>query len=55
MEPTLQDVVTALDLSRVVMRRIRINFIWAFMYNIIGIPLAAGVLYPGLYIQVSAI
>jgi len=51
MKSTLQDVVTALDLSRVVMRRIRINFIWAFMYNIIGIPLAAGVLYPGLYIQ----
>ena len=43
MKSSLQDVVTALDLSRVVMRRIRINFIWAFGYNVIGIPLAAGV------------
>jgi len=51
MKSTLQDVVTALDLSRVVMRRIRLNFMWAFGYNLIGIPLAAGVLYPGLYIQ----
>ena len=43
MKSSLQDVVTALDLSRVVMRRIRINFVWAFGYNVIGIPLAAGV------------
>jgi Cu+-exporting ATPase len=51
MKDTLQDVVTALDLSKVVMRRIRLNFIWAFGYNLVGIPLAAGVLYPGLGIQ----
>ena len=43
--------VVALDLSRVVMRRIRINFGWAFGYNLIGIPLAAGVLYPAFLIQ----
>ena len=51
MKSSLQDVVTALDLSRVVMRRIRLNFCWAFGYNIVGIPLAAGALYPALYIQ----
>ena len=51
MKATLQDVITALHLSRVVMRRIRINFGWAFGYNLIGIPLAAGVLYPAFLIQ----
>ena len=30
---------------------VRINFVWAFIYNVVGIPLAAGVLYPGLHIQ----
>merc|ERR1712185_804882 len=51
MKSTLHDVVVALHLSRVVMRRIRFNFVWAFGYNVVGIPLAAGVLYPGLFIQ----
>ena len=46
MKATLHDVVVALHLSRVVMRRIRLNFVWAFGYNLVGIPLAAGVLYP---------
>ena len=52
MKATLQDVITALHLSRVVMRRIRLNFFWAFTYNVVGIPLAAGVLYPALRILV---
>lgn len=51
MKNSLQDVIVALDLSRCVMRRIRLNFCWAFVYNLVGIPLAAGVLYPGLGIQ----
>eukprot|EP01138_Halocafeteria_seosinensis_P006365 gb/GECG01006507.1/.p1 GENE.gb/GECG01006507.1/~~gb/GECG01006507.1/.p1 ORF type:complete len:1416 (+),score=201.95 gb/GECG01006507.1/:1-4248(+) len=42
----LRDVVTAIDLSRTVFRRIKINLLWALMYNTIGIPLAAGVLFP---------
>lgn len=51
MKNTLHDIIVALDLSTVVMRRIRINFAWAFVYNIIGIPLAGGILYPFLRIQ----
>lgn len=42
----LRDIITAIDLSRTVFRRIRINFLWALAYNLIAIPVAAGVLYP---------
>ena len=42
----LNGVVTAILLSRRTMRVIRQNLFWAFVYNLLGIPLAAGVLYP---------
>ncbi|RCI05684.1 ATPase Cu transporting protein 7A [Rhizopus stolonifer] len=42
----LMDLLTMYDLSRTVVRRIRFNFLWAFLYNAIAIPIAAGVLYP---------
>lgn len=42
----LEDVITAIDLSRKTMSRIRLNYIWALGYNILGMPVAAGVLYP---------
>ena len=42
----LMDVVVAMDLSRKTVKRIYFNFIWATIYNIVGIPIAAGVLIP---------
>lgn len=42
----LQDVITAIDLSRKTFFRIKLNYMWAFGYNILGIPIAAGVLFP---------
>ena len=45
MKSDLCDVVTAIRLSKAVMRNIRQNLFWAFIYNIIGIPVAAGVFY----------
>ena len=48
MRSSLWDIVTATSLSRAVIRNIRENLFWAFIYNAIGIPVAAGVLYPAL-------
>ncbi|KAF7017837.1 hypothetical protein CFC21_031205 [Triticum aestivum] len=46
MKSNLEDVITAIDLSRKAFFRIRMNYVWALGYNIIGIPIAAGVLFP---------
>lgn len=46
MRGDLRTVVQAIALSHATMRTIRQNLFWAFIYNIIGIPVAAGVLYP---------
>ena len=46
MSGDLRGVVKTLNLSQATMRNIRENLAWAFGYNIIGIPIAAGVLYP---------
>ncbi len=42
----LQDVVTAIELSGYAMKKIKQNLFWAFIYNTVGIPVAAGALYP---------
>jgi Cu+-exporting ATPase len=42
----LQGIVTAIELSRATMRNIRQNLFFAFIYNVAGIPIAAGILFP---------
>ena len=53
MKDSLADVVTAIDLSKSVIRKIRMNLFWAFFYNVCGIPVAAGLLYPMFNIRLS--
>jgi len=51
----VEAVVTAIALSRRTMRTMRENLGWAFAYNVIGIPIAAGVLYPAFGILLSPV
>ncbi|CAO2827227.1 unnamed protein product [Amaranthus hypochondriacus] len=46
MKSNLEDVITAIDLSRKTFTRIRLNYLWALGYNVLGIPIAAGALFP---------
>jgi Cu+-exporting ATPase len=42
----VRDVVAAMDLGAYTMKKIRQNLFWAFFYNLLGLPIAAGILYP---------
>ena len=53
MKDSLQDVVTAINLSKRVIKNIHMNLFWAFFYNAMGIPLAAGAFYPVFKILLS--
>lgn len=46
MKNDLQDVVASIELSHAVIKNIKENLFWAFFYNVIGIPIAAGLFYP---------
>ncbi|MCI8525509.1 MAG: heavy metal translocating P-type ATPase [Oscillospiraceae bacterium] len=53
MKSDLLDAVTAVELSRATIRNVKQNLFWAFFYNIICIPLAAGAFYPLFHLQLS--
>ncbi|CAN7102645.1 unnamed protein product [Brassica rapa subsp. narinosa] len=51
MRNNLEDVITAIDLSRKTLTRIRLNYVFAMAYNVVSIPIAAGVFFPVLRVQ----
>jgi len=55
MRGDLTGVAQAIELSRRTMRTMKQNLFWAFAYNVVGIPVAAGVLYPSFGLLLSPI
>ena len=53
MRSDLNDIYRTVRLSRLTLRDIKQNLFWAFFYNTIGIPIAAGVLYPAFHILLN--
>ena len=53
MKSDLSDAAAAMQLSRAVLKNIRMNLFWAFFYNSVGIPIAAGALYPLLGLKLN--
>ncbi len=46
MKDSLTDVINAIRISKMSFKRIKINFVWAFLYNLLLIPISMGILYP---------
>ena len=55
MRGDLRSAAQAIELSRRTMRTMKQNLFWAFIYNVVGIPVAAGALYPALGVLLSPI
>jgi Cu+-exporting ATPase len=55
MRGDLRGAAQAIALSRRTMRTMRQNLFWAFVYNVVGIPVAAGALYPALGVLLSPV
>jgi Cu+-exporting ATPase len=55
LRPDLRTLPRAFELSRASLRVIKQNLFWAFIYNVIAIPVAAGALYPGFGLSLSPI
>ena len=53
MKNSLLDVVTAISLSKAVIKNIKMNLFWAFFYNAIGIPVACGIFYPSFGLKLN--
>ncbi len=49
----LRDVVVAIEIGKATMRKVKQNLFWAFIYNTLGIPIAAGLLYPYFQVVIS--
>src|SRR5574338_87174 len=49
----IRDVVVALEVARATMSKVKQNLFWAFVYNTLGIPIAAGLLYPFVSVIIS--
>ncbi len=49
----IRDVIVALEVARATMRKVKQNLFWAFVYNTLGIPLAAGLFYPFVSLIIS--
>jgi Cu+-exporting ATPase len=55
MRGDLRTAVQAIELSRRTMRTMKQNLFWAFIYNVVGIPIAAGILYPAFGLLLSPV
>ena len=49
----IRDVIVALEVAKATMRKVKQNLFWAFIYNTLGIPIAAGLLYPFISLVIS--